>query len=127
MRSLGFAAACLVMLTASMAVARGNSAVNPEVRSALRSSIPASVGAPAQASPDDAPSADTGFLTVTAEPAAKLEVDGKDTGLTTPVTKLALKAGKHKVTLTSLDGKTKRTLGVTITAGEEKRLQVSLN
>ena len=69
---------------------------------------------------------DVGYLTVSTDPAAKLEVDGVDTGKTTPVTKISLAAGKHKVTLTSLDGKTKRTLGVTIVAGEEKRLTVSL-
>ncbi len=69
---------------------------------------------------------DVGYLTVSTDPTAKLEVDGVDTGKTTPVTKISLAAGKHKVTLTSLDGKTKRTLGVTIVAGEEKRLTVSL-
>ncbi len=73
-----------------------------------------------------APKADVGYLTVTTDPAAKLEIDGVDTGKTTPVTKLALAVGKHKVTVTSLDGKTKRTLGVTIVAGEEKRLTVTL-
>jgi hypothetical protein len=73
-----------------------------------------------------APKADVGYLTVTTDPPAKLEIDGTDTGKTTPVTKLSLSVGKHKVTVTSLDGKTKRTLGVTIVAGEEKRLTVSL-
>ena len=73
-----------------------------------------------------APRTDVGFLTVTTDPTAKLEIDGVDTGKTTPVTKLSLAVGKHKVTVTSLDGKTKRTLGVTIVAGEEKRLTVTL-
>jgi PEGA domain len=75
---------------------------------------------------DAAPRGDVGYLTVTTDPTAKLEIDGVDTGKTTPVTKLPLGVGKHKVTVTSLDGKTKRTLGVTIVAGEEKRLTVTL-
>ena len=84
------------------------------------------VGAREAGEDASAPKTDAGFLTVTSDPAAKLEIDGADTGKTTPVTRLSLSAGKHKVTLTSIDGKTKRTLGVTIVAGEEKHLTVNV-
>lgn len=69
---------------------------------------------------------DTGFLNVTATPEARVSIDGKDTGKTTPVTHLELPAGHHQLTLTSLDGKLTRTLGISIAATDTTRLKVNL-
>jgi hypothetical protein len=69
---------------------------------------------------------DTGYLTVVSTPPAKLLVDDKDTGLTTPVTKKELPAGAHRLTLVSVDGAVKRSLGFTINAGKETKLQINL-
>ena len=119
MRRLGLAGALFAALAlAALAGEPSASAAPQDTRSGAASGR--------RAGGDATPNGDEGFLTVTTDPPAKLEIDGADTGKTTPVTKLALAAGKHKVTLTSLDGKTKRTLGVTIVAGEEKRLTVTL-
>lgn len=113
-----------VVMAASAAAGASGSRSDMDGSSAIQDARSGQVRAPS--SLRDAPKGDVGFLTVTTDPPAKLSVDGADTGKTTPVTKLSLPAGKHKVTLTSLDGKTTRSLGVTIVAGEEKRLTVSL-
>ena len=118
MPRLGFAGGLFALLFAASGVM---AAVPQHVRSG--DALAGTLGAGEDAT---APKADVGYLTVTTDPPAKLEIDGVDTGKTTPVTKLSLAVGKHKVTVTSLDGKTKRTLGVTIVAGEEKRLTVTL-
>ncbi len=76
--------------------------------------------------PAEAPSADSGYLTVTSEPPARLFVDDVDTGSVTPVVRYAVKAGRHKVTLVSLDGKMRRSLGIVVAAGKEQKLNVNL-
>jgi hypothetical protein len=98
------------------------------VATSAASATPASEDGRSGLAADDAaaPKGEMGYLTVTTVPAAKVEIDGNDTGQTSPITKVPLAAGKHKVTVVSLDGKTRRTLGVTIVAGEEKRLSVNL-
>ncbi len=116
----GFAGAVFAVLALVSTVAVADGSVKQGARDARSGSAAVLVG------DDAAPRGDAGFLTVTTDPAAKLEIDGADTGKTTPVVRLSLASGKHKVTVTSLDGKTKRTLGVTIVAGEEKRLTVNL-
>jgi eukaryotic-like serine/threonine-protein kinase len=64
-----------------------------------------------------------GFLVANTVPWAKVLVDGKDTGKTTPVAprqKIALKPGRHKVTFV-VDGK-EFTFPVTVSAGQITRL-----
>jgi eukaryotic-like serine/threonine-protein kinase len=64
-----------------------------------------------------------GFLVANTVPWAKVVVDGKDTGKTTPVAprqKIALKPGRHKVTFV-VDGK-EFTFPITISAGQITRL-----
>jgi hypothetical protein len=66
-----------------------------------------------------------GYLTLVCEPIANVSVDGEPKGAT-PVVKLALPVGGHQITLVSLDGKLKRSLGVKIVSGETTRLRVNL-
>jgi hypothetical protein len=68
---------------------------------------------------------DSGFLTVTSTPPAHLFIDGVDTKATTPLAHHPLAAGKHKLMLVTEAG-AKRTLGVVITAGQEKRVNVAM-
>ena len=72
-----------------------------------------------------AASEEVGYLTLTCDPAANVSIDGEAKG-PTPIANLALPVGPHQITLVSLDGKLKRTLGVKIVKGETKRLNVSL-
>ncbi|MDP2345943.1 MAG: PEGA domain-containing protein [Deltaproteobacteria bacterium] len=71
---------------------------------------------PATTTPDTPPAGETlppalvetpvtGTLSVTSTPAGKVFLDDKDTGLTTPVTDLAVPAGKHTVKVVSDDGR----------------------
>jgi hypothetical protein len=70
---------------------------------------------------------DKGFLTVTSTPVAHVMIDGMDIGKMTPVTQFPLAPGRHKVTLYADDGnKSKRQFGIEITAGQEKKLAVTL-
>jgi serine/threonine protein kinase len=62
--------------------------------------------------------AKTGFLRINSKPWTRIYIDGKDTGLTTPQTKISLPAGKHSVLLVNNPFNIKHTVGVTITAGE---------
>jgi hypothetical protein len=65
------------------------------------------------------PSTDTkGYVAITSNPSAKIAIDGKDTGLSTPITGHALPAspGKHKITF--VIGGDKFTFSVTVKAGE---------
>jgi hypothetical protein len=73
-----------------------------------------------------APKADeNGFLTVTSTPSAHVFIDDVDTKATTPLQHHALAAGKHKLMLVT-DGGTKRTLGVVIVVGQEKKVNVAM-
>ena len=65
-----------------------------------------------------------GFLTVSSTPPAKVIIDDKDSGRTTPVENLRLAVGDHKLTL--VNGNVKRTLGFTITTGQTTRLKINL-
>jgi hypothetical protein len=69
---------------------------------------------------------ETGFLTVSSTPPAKVLVDDQDTGLVTPVVKKELPAGSHRLTLVSTDGHVRRTLGFSINAGKETKLTINL-
>ena len=64
-----------------------------------------------------------GFLVANTKPWAKVLVDGRDTGKTTPIlprAKIAIKPGKHKVTF--VVGGKKFHYNVNIVAGETARL-----
>jgi hypothetical protein len=72
------------------------------------------------------PQADVGFLDVSSDPPAKIIVDDADTGKVTPQPHLELKAGHHKLTLVTLDGARKRTLGFNVEAGRTTKLSMHL-
>ena len=66
---------------------------------------------------------DPGFLVANTQPWAKVLIDGKDTGKTTPIapmSKIPLKAGKHKVTFVA-NGK-KYDFDIVVKPGEDFRL-----
>jgi hypothetical protein len=71
----------------------------------------------------DAPSTEVGFLVANTQPWAKVLIDGKDTGKTTPIaprSKIALKPGRHIVTFVA-NGK-KFNFDVVIKSAEDTRL-----
>ena len=70
--------------------------------------------------------ADVGYLDVSSDPPAKVRVDDADTGKTTPVERLPLKAGHHKLTLTTSKPDRKKTIGFTIGAGQTTKLSIHL-
>jgi len=69
---------------------------------------------------------DKGYLNVYSKPSAKIAVDGKETGLSTPITgrALPLAPGKHKVTFAI--GNDRFTFTVTIKAGATETLSKDL-
>ncbi len=69
---------------------------------------------------------DVGYLTVKSEPSAHIVIDDKDTGLSTPQTKMKLEVGRHRLTLVTNDQKTKRSLGFAITKDKETQLSINL-
>jgi hypothetical protein len=71
-------------------------------------------------------SQDPAFLDVASDPPAKILIDEVDTGRVTPQPRLELRAGHHKLTLVTLDGKHQRTLGFTIEPGETRKFTVHL-
>ena len=52
------------------------------------------------------------------KPWTNISVDGKDTGLHTPQTKIKLGAGSHRITLTNPQFNIKETFSVDVKAGE---------
>jgi hypothetical protein len=70
---------------------------------------------------------DTGVLDVTSDPPAHVFIDDVDTKTVTPQTHLELKAGHHKLTLVTLDGSRKRTLGFNVETGQTTRLSIHLS
>jgi hypothetical protein len=73
-----------------------------------------------------ADAADDGYLDVASDPAAKIVIDGADTGKITPQSHLELKAGHHKLTLVTIDGAHSRTIGFTVQAGQTTKLTIHL-
>src|ERR1700733_657263 len=85
-------------------------------------------GSPAAASLGDrAGQSDSGFLEVASDPPARVLIDDVDTKTVTPQAHLELKAGHHKLTLITLDGARKRTIGFKIEAGETTTLTIHLS
>jgi hypothetical protein len=70
--------------------------------------------------PADKPAAGSGegYLRVGSKPWTNIIVDGKDTGLHTPQTRLKLAAGSHRITLTNPQANIKETFSVEIRSGE---------
>ncbi|MEK6606260.1 MAG: PEGA domain-containing protein [Myxococcota bacterium] len=64
-----------------------------------------------------APSA-MGYLKINSKPWAKILIDGRDTGLTTPQLKLPLQAGQHRITLDNPSFNVSKTMNVEIVEGE---------
>ncbi len=75
---------------------------------------------------DRADQADAGYLDVASDPAAKIVIDGTDTGKVTPQSHLELKTGHHKLTLVTLDGAHSRTIGFNVEAGQTTKLTIHL-
>ncbi|HEY5936289.1 MAG TPA: protein kinase [Kofleriaceae bacterium] len=75
---------------------------------------------------DKAAALDQGYLNVFSKPSAKISIDSKDTGLSTPISgrALPLPAGKHKVTFAI--GNDRFTFTVTIKAGATETLSKDL-
>jgi hypothetical protein len=73
----------------------------------------------------DKPVAETaagGVIMVTSKPPCEILIDGKSTGLTTPQNAIPVSLGKHKVTLVNTEIGVKKTLTVTVTAGEATKV-----
>jgi hypothetical protein len=76
---------------------------------------------------DRAAETDTGVLEVSSDPPAHVLIDDVDTKTVTPQGHLELKAGHHKLTLVTLDGSRKRTLGFNVEVGQTTKLSIHLS
>jgi hypothetical protein len=76
---------------------------------------------------DRAAQTDTGVLEVSSDPPAHVLIDDVDTKTVTPQGHLELKAGHHKLTLVTLDGSRKRTLGFNVEVGQTTKLSIHLS
>lgn len=94
------------------------------VFAASAASSPAST--PAAPAGDHGEDAAIGFLSVSSVPPAHVKVDDKDLQKMTPIEKLPLPPGSHKLTLTSPDKSVVRSLGFKIVSGETTRLKINL-
>ena len=70
---------------------------------------------------------DTGFLNVGSDPPARVIIDDADTKTVTPQPHLALPAGHHRLTLVTLDGARKRTIGFNVEPGQTTTLTIHLS
>ena len=68
----------------------------------------------------------TGTLMVSSKPPCEIIIDGKPTGLTTPQRSIELKAGTHKITFVNQSMGIKKTMRITIKAGEPTKLLQNL-
>jgi hypothetical protein len=90
--------------------------------------VGAFLGTPASAvAIADATQSDAGYLHVESEPPARVVIDDTDTRTVTPQAHLELKAGHHKLTLVTLDGARKRTIGFNVEAGQTTTLTIHLS
>ncbi len=76
---------------------------------------------------DRAGQSDSGTLDVASDPPARIFIDDADTTTVTPQVHVELKAGHHKLTLITLDGARKRTIGFNIEAGQTTKLTIHLS
>ncbi len=70
---------------------------------------------------------EAGFLNVGSDPPARVIIDDADTKTVTPQPHLELPAGHHKLTLVTLDGTRKRTIGFNVEAGQTTTLTIHLS
>ena len=75
----------------------------------------------------DATQGDAGYLHVESDPPARIAIDDADTQAVTPQAHLELKAGHHKLTLVTLDGARKRSIGFNVEAGQTTTLTIHLS
>jgi hypothetical protein len=75
----------------------------------------------------DATQVDAGYLHVESDPPARIAIDDADTRAVTPQAHLELKAGHHKLTLVTLDGTRKRSIGFNVEAGQTTTLTIHLS
>ncbi|MDB4958863.1 MAG: hypothetical protein JWO36_6432 [Myxococcales bacterium] len=78
---------------------------------------------PDSGTPQPASTDKSGYLAVMSRPAAKILIDNVDTGLTTPITRLPLTPGKHR--LTFVIDENRYTYAIVIKAGETLRMTKS--
>jgi hypothetical protein len=76
---------------------------------------------------DRAGQTDSGTLDVASDPPARIVIDDADTKTVTPQLHVELKAGHHKLTLITLDGARRRTIGFNIEAGQTTKLTIHLS
>lgn len=67
-----------------------------------------------------------GYLNVVSVPVARVEIDGFDTKLETPMYGYEMSSGAHRVRLVSTDGRFDRTYEVKVEAGGTTRLRVDI-
>jgi hypothetical protein len=70
---------------------------------------------------------DAGFLDIGSDPPARVIIDDADTKTVTPQPHLELAAGHHTLTLVTLDGARKRTIGFKIEPGKITKLTILLS
>lgn len=90
---------------------------------AVEPAAPAPAPAPPAPSPVAAAKPKGATLTITTGAPARVWVDGKDTGLTTPVQKLEVPAGSHKLKLVSVKTRKATVVAVKVTAGQQLSIQ----
>ncbi len=93
----------------------------------LVGALVSSVGARASDAADRLGQTDTGFLNVGSDPPARVIIDDADTKTVTPQPHLELPAGHHRLTLVTLDGARKRTLGFNVEPGQTTTLTIHLS
>ncbi len=76
---------------------------------------------------DRAGQSESGVLEVASDPPARIVIDDTDTKMVTPQAHVELKAGHHKLTLITVDGARKRTIGFNIEAGQTTKLTIHLS
>ena len=64
----------------------------------------------------------TGTLNIASKPAARVYIDGQDTGRYTPLINFKVKSGKHKIILVNPDFGLNKTYYVTVKPGESERI-----
>jgi hypothetical protein len=78
---------------------------------------PADLPKPEELSKEKKPATATGYLTLSSTVPASIRVDGKDTGLKTPQTKMKLDPGAHTIALIDGQGRPLETFVVNVAAG----------
>ncbi len=122
--SLGRKQRAAAPAVAPKAAAPEITAIEPKqikAKAAIASDIDAIADEPAQATPKAAIAAN-GTLMVSSKPPCEIHIDGAATGLTTPQRSIELAPGKHKITFVNQEAGIKKTVSVTIKAGEPTKL-----